>query len=160
MPLRHMPTVVGVACLMTLAVPGAVRAQDNYFRTLSPAAIADLIASARPDTPVPLAIANRTVTVFRAGILGRGTAERAEAAGALLHSIAADGQRHTVSREALGAAAVISVDGRGVFAIVPADGSELLGESVESKAAAAVERLQLALDELAEARRPQVLVWG
>ena len=160
MVFRHLRTAAAVIGLLTVAVPGAVRAQDNYFRTLSPAAIADLVASARPDTPVPLTIANRTVTVFRAGILGRGTAERAEAAGALLHSIAADGQRHTVSREALGAAAVISVDGRGVFAIVPADASELLGESVESKAAAAVERLQQALDELAEARRPQVLVWG
>jgi small-conductance mechanosensitive channel len=160
MGFRHLRTAAAVIGLLTVAETGVVRAQDNYFRTLTPAAIADLIASARPDTPVPLTIANRTVTVFRAGILGRGSAERAAAAGALLHSIATDGQRHIVSREALGAAAVISVDGRGVFAIVPADASELLGESVESKAAGAVERLQQALDELAEARRPRVLVWG
>src|SRR5687768_1593153 len=57
MGFRHLRTAAAVIGLLTVAETGVVRAQDNYFRTLSPAAIADLIASARPDTPVPLTIA-------------------------------------------------------------------------------------------------------
>lgn len=159
MPLQHTPAAVSLACLMTLAVPGAVRAQD-YLRGLSPEAIADLIASAQPDTPVPLTVANRTVTELRAGIVGRSSTDRVAAAGALIQAIAADGRHHVASSRELATAAVISVDGRDVFVIMPADANELVSESVAGKAAAAVTRLQLGLDELAEARRPQLLLWG
>jgi len=158
MPVRHRLSALGVACLMTLA-PASARAQD-YLRGLSPEAIANLIASAQPDTPVPLTVANRTITELRAGILGRSSTDRAAAAAALITAIAADGQRHVATSRELATAAVISVDGRDMFAIVPADTNELLGESVAGKSAAAVNRLQLALDELAESRRPQLLLWG
>src|SRR5688572_17037610 len=158
MPLRHKLSALGVACLMTLA-PAPARAQD-YLRGLSPEAIANLIASAQPDTPVPLTVANRTITELRAGILGRSSTDRAAAAAALITAIAADGQHHLATSRELATAAVISVDGRDVFAIMPADANELVSESVASKAATAVTRLQLALDELAESRRPQLLLWG
>jgi small-conductance mechanosensitive channel len=160
MPLQ--PTLaisLAVACFITLAAPAPARAQD-YLRGLSPEAIADLIASAQPDTPVPLTVANRTITELRAGILGRSSTDRAAAAAALITAMAADGQHHVAASRELATAAVISVDGRDVFAIMPADANELVSESVAGKAAAAVTRLQLALDELAESRRPQLLLWG
>ena len=150
---------IAVASFITLVAPAPARAQD-YLRGLSPEAIANLIASAQPDRPVPLMVANRTITELRAGILGRSSTDRAAAAAALITSIAADGQRHVATSRELATAAVISVDGRDVFAIMPADANELVSESVTSKAAAAVTRLQLALDELAESRRPQLLLWG
>ena len=160
MPLRRTSAIsLAIACFITLAAPVAAQAQD-YLRGLSPEAIANLIASAQPDTPVPLTVANRTITELRAGILGRSSADRAAAAAALITAIAADGQHHVASSRELATAAVISVDGRDVFAIVPADANELVSESVAGKAAAAVTRLQLALDELAESRRPQLLLWG
>src|SRR5688572_7707939 len=160
MPLRRISAIsIAVACLITPAAPAPAQAQD-YLRGLSPESIANLIASAQPDTPVPLTVANRTITELRAGILGRSSTDRAAAAAALITTIAADGQRHVATSRELATAAVISIDGRDVFAIMPADANELVSESVTSKAAAAVTRLQLALDELAESRRPQLLLWG
>ncbi|MGH9221615.1 MAG: mechanosensitive ion channel family protein [Vicinamibacterales bacterium] len=160
MPLRRTSAIsIAVFCFITLGAPIPARAQD-YLRSLSPEAIANLIASAQPDTPVPLTVANRTITELRAGILGRSSTDRAAAAAALITTIAADGQRHVATSRELATAAVISVDGRDVFAIMPADANELVSELVAAKAATAVTRLQLALDELAESRRPQLLLWG
>ncbi len=159
MQLRHSPAAV-VLCLIALAVPAVVRAQSDYFRNLSPEAIENLIASARPDTPVVLTIANRPITELRAGILGRSSTDRVDAARAVIESMAADGRRLTVATRALGTAAVISIDGRDVFAILPTDVNELQGETAAGKAAAVVERLQLALNELGEASRPYVLLWA
>jgi small-conductance mechanosensitive channel len=50
--------------------------------------------------------------------------------------------------------AVVAVGGRNIFVIVPADVDELAGETLEQKAATAVSRLQVAVDEEVELRTP------
>jgi small-conductance mechanosensitive channel len=159
MHLRH--TAARLSCLLALLVlPADARAQANYFRNLTPEAIANLLATSRQDTPIPLTVANRTITVLRASILGRSTRERADAAHQLIETLSRDGQAHPVASYEVGPAAVITLDDLDLFAILPGDAHELLGETVAGKTAETVGRLQQALDEIAEARRPQVLLWG
>ena len=161
MRVPHALAAAGLVWLITaVVVPGAVRAQGGAFQGLSPEAIDDLIASARPDVPATLTFANREITVLRAATVGRTPAERVYAIRALVAELAADGRHLDVTRRALGAASVISAGGRDVFAIVPADTDPLLGETVEAKAEVVVARLRQALDETAEATRPQVLLWA
>ncbi len=154
------PATAAFLCLVCLAVPVATRAQDTSLRNLSAQAAEAVIATTRPDTPVPVIVANRTVTVLRASILGRSSAERANGAILSVQAAADDGQSHTAGSRQVGPAAIITVDGLDLFAIVPADVDDLIGENITSKVAGTVARLQQTLDELAEARRPQLLLWG
>jgi small-conductance mechanosensitive channel len=151
--------VIAFACA-ALAAPAALLGQDSYLQRLSPEAIDDLIASARPDTPATVTVANRRVAVLRASILDRSAASRAAAIGEILAGLTADAPQLTASSRAVASGVVISVGERDVFAILPADADPLLGETVASKAAVAVAQLQLALDEIAESRRPQVILWA
>ena len=128
--------------------------------TLTAETVANLIESARPDTPAVLKIANREVVVLRASILGRSAAERVQVIRAsVLDHVDETGSVEVTSRP-LGGAAVISVGGRDAFAILPVDTDELSGETVEEKAALVVGRLQGALAEVVEARRPGQLAWA
>jgi small-conductance mechanosensitive channel len=142
------------------AAPVAALAQDNYLERLSPQAIEDLIASARPDTPAPVVVANRQIAVLRASILDRSAATRAAAVREIVAGLTADGTNLTASTRAAGTAAVISAGARDLFAILPADADPLLGETVASNAATAVAQLQVALDEIAESRRPRLMLWA
>ncbi len=146
--------------LIASFAPAGVEAQESYLRSLTPDAIDELIASTRPDTPAELTIANRPITVLRANVLNRAPADRAAAAAEVLSRLSADGRRVAVSSRELGSATVISAGDRDVLALVPLDADQLIGETVAAKAAATVQRLQQALDEISEAQRPRVLVWG
>src|SRR5262249_23711610 len=55
-------------------------------------------------------------------------------------------------------AVLFSVNGRGVFALVPADVDTLAGETMETKSAAALAHMQQALDEVGELEAPGVLM--
>jgi small-conductance mechanosensitive channel len=119
-----------------------------------------LIATARPDAPAALTVANREIVVLRASILGRSSVERAQVIRATVLDHLDETGSTDVSSRPLGAATIISVGGRDAFAILPADTDELAGETVEAKAALAVSRLEAALAEVMEARRPAQLAWG
>jgi small-conductance mechanosensitive channel len=154
-----------VALVIVTAMPLAIHAQapatpPSMVESLSPEAIDAIIAGAHVDAPATLTVANRTIVVLHASVLGRSAAGRVNAAGGALDDITGDGGEYRAESRQVRAAALISVNGRDVLAIVPADVDALLGETVESKAAAAVARLQQALDEIAEARRPGLLVRG
>ena len=160
MPKRHILAAAAGFCLIASALSGRLLAQGSYLQSLSPEAVESLIASTRPDAPSTVTVANRPITVVRAVVLNRSAAERAAASQALVNTITKDGNEFPVTSRMLGAAAVISVGGHDVLAIVPLDADGLVGESIEAKAAAAVANLQTAIAELAEARHPQMMFWA
>ena len=63
-----------------------------------------------------------------------------------------------VASSVIGAARVITVDNRSVFAILPQDVDLIAGETTDSKAAETVARLQIAFDEAVELRNPSRLM--
>ena len=133
--------------------PGGVRA-------LSPDAIANIIAGARPDVPATLTVANREILVLRASVLNRSSVDRVAAAQRLIAQTIESGNPIQVSSHAVGPGMLVTLDGSDTFAIVPADVDELVGETLASKTEAAVSRLQQAIDETREARQPAVLLRG
>ena len=139
----------------------AVLAQTlQSLQATSPALITEIVTSARPDVPVTLTLANRDIVQLRASVLGRSSAERAQAAALLLHQIAAEAESPQVALRPAGGASVVTVSGRDVFVILPADVDQLSGETLDSKGQATVARLQQALDEMAEANSPRRLLDG
>ena len=155
------------ALALSLVAPSALHAQASTpvaaaitVQGLSPEAIDSIIAGARPDDPATLTVANRDIVVLRAALLGRSSAARARAAAQALDDATRDAQSFEVSSRPVRGAAIISVNGRDILAIVPADVDQLLGETVEAKAGSAVPLLRQALAETQEASRPSVLLWA
>ena len=122
--------------------------------------VASLIATARPDQPVALRLANREITVFRASLVGRSSADRVLAAETLLNAFAVAGGPARADLRFVDSAAVFSVDGRDAFVMIPADVDELAGETLDSDARLALSRLQVALDEVREGESVRSLTWG
>ena len=115
----------------------------------------EAVISAEPSGEAfPLTFFNRPITVLRARVLGRGPAERGASARRTLDDLVARGVTRPVETRLLGSAAIITIGGRGVLALTPADVDELSGESVPQAAAQAAVRLQQALAEADEARTP------
>jgi small-conductance mechanosensitive channel len=134
--------------------------QAGGLKSLPPEVLKDIVASARPDTPATLTLMNRPIVVFRVSVLNRSAADRAAAAKQLLTALAAQNRPLQVASYELAGAALITVDGRDVIAMVPADSDALLGETLPGNAQETVRRLQEALDESLEASRPRVLLVG
>ncbi len=159
MPLHHPWRIAAIVVCVATAI-GVASAQENVLRSLSPAAVEDLLASSSADTPAPLLVANRAVVTFRSTVIGRSAADRAAAAREVIMGLAENAARLEVTSRPLSTAAVISVGGRDVFAILPKDVDELRGETVEGLTSQTVERLQRSLDEIVEGRQPWVMVWA
>ncbi|HEX5214482.1 MAG TPA: mechanosensitive ion channel domain-containing protein [Vicinamibacterales bacterium] len=102
-----------------------------------------------------LTYANRPIIKFRASVGGRAPADRVAAARQVLDRIVEGGIISPVETTAVGPAMALTVGGFTVFFILPADIDPLAGETLSSAAAGAATRLQEALNEVAEARRPQ-----
>jgi small-conductance mechanosensitive channel len=156
--LRRFIATTAVIALITSIAPAA--AQESFLASLSPSAIDDLIASARPDAPVALKVANRTIATFRATVLGRSSADRAAAAQELIEAMTADGTRIAVTSRFLASASVVTVGGRDSFVILPQDVDALRSETVDGNTAAAVAALRQSIEEIAETRQPQVMLWA
>ncbi len=159
---RTTPTWRAAAIVAALAACGwlssGVAAQEP--QPTASAVIDEIIASARPDVPVTLTLANRDIVQLRASILGRSSTDRVQTAGSLLRQIAGDEEAVQVGLRPVGSATFVTVSGRDVFVILPADVDELSGETLDSKAQATVAHLQQAFDELAEASSPRRLLWS
>ncbi len=104
-----------------------------------------------------LRLFNRDIVTFRAAIVPRDPAERAEGAERVLNRLLDDGITGPVSARPLLGAAVITVAGRDVFALVPDDVDEASEEDLTALTAATIARLDVALREGEEARAPSRL---
>jgi small-conductance mechanosensitive channel len=122
--------------------------------------LAAIVASARPDAPVMLTLANRDIVVMRASVLGRTSTDRATTAQLVVGQIVDQGGPARATMRPVDAALMFAVDGHDVFAILPADVDELAGETLEAKGQATLSRLQQALDEMTEAESPRALMRG
>src|SRR5262245_42243505 len=151
--------VVSAFALAASVVPPAIAQVTTPAPQPQPATwVAAIIASARPDLPATLTLANRDIVVLRASVLGRTSVDRANAASQLLRQIALDGGAARATMAPVDEAVLFSVDGRGVLALVPADVDTLAGETMETKSAAALAHMQQALDEMRELESPGVLL--
>jgi small-conductance mechanosensitive channel len=125
------------------------------------AAIASAAASARTsDPPATLSFANRPIVELRATIMSRTPAARVETAEHTLKAITSAKPDAAVTTMATDQGTLISVDNRPVIVVFDADADALAGESMSSKAADAVGKLNVALREAAELRRPADLLRG
>src|SRR5688572_27604117 len=109
-------------------------------------------------SPETLAFANRPIVQLRAVILGRTPGDRAAAALQALDRLAEEGITGPVRARAVGPAMSIDLAGRRIIAIFPADVDALAGETPAAVAEAAARRLDTAVNEVAELRRPQQLL--
>jgi small-conductance mechanosensitive channel len=110
--------------------------------------------------PAALVYSNRPITEFRASLLARTPADRVAAAESTLRTIVAAGPSGPVVARLVEGVMVVAVGSQNAFVIVPADVDELAGDTLEAKAAAAVTRLQTAVDEEVELRTPARLAWS
>jgi small-conductance mechanosensitive channel len=101
-----------------------------------------------------LRIGNRPVMTFRAEFLTRSPAERAEAAERRLAAVIAEGATPTVSQRSVLDLIVITVGGKDVFTVTPADADELAGETHVHVAVRTTAQLAQALREAIELRQP------
>ena len=125
------------------------------------AAITSAAASAQTsDPPATLSYANRPIVELRATIMSRPPAARVEAAERALNAIASEKPDAAVTTTATDRGVLISVDARPVVAVFQADADPLAGESMSVKANEAVTKLNVALREAAELRRPAELLRG
>jgi small-conductance mechanosensitive channel len=120
--------------------------------------LSQVIASATAGEPAILRFNNRPVTVLRATILSRAPAERAAVAAEILETLVQNARPGPVMARPLQGLMIVSVGSRDVFGILPHDVDQLAGETLESKAAETVSRLQQALDEAVELRTPRRLL--
>jgi small-conductance mechanosensitive channel len=110
--------------------------------------------------PVTFSYANRPIVQLRAALLGRGPTERVLAARVVLDRIVSEGVTGPVTSRQIDTLITMSVGGHFVFTIMPADVDTLAGETQAATAALAASRLQTALNEVAELRRPRQLIVG
>jgi small-conductance mechanosensitive channel len=143
-----------------LAVAVSVRVSAQTASTQLLGSFTQLVATARPDVPATLTIANRDIVILRASVLNRSSRDRVDSARLLLDQIAAEGGPIRVSPQLLEGAVFILVNNHVAFAITPADVDELAGETLTDKATTTVARLQQALNEKVEARSPRLMLEG
>ena len=101
---------------------------------------------------------NRPIVLFKANVLGRSPMERAAGASRALDDLVAQGVTGPIDSQLFEGGALISVGSRVVLALTTADVDNLSGETIQGASALAVARLQIALEEAAEARRLRTLL--
>jgi small-conductance mechanosensitive channel len=104
-----------------------------------------------------LRFSNRAIVTFRATIVPRDPAERVDGALRALNRLADDGVTGPVSVRPVLGAAVITVAGRDVFALVRADVDDATDEDLPHLTSDVTSRVDVALREAAEARTPSRL---
>jgi hypothetical protein len=112
-------------------------------------------ANVQAGPPAMFTYADRPIVELRASILGRPPAERVATAQAELERLVEAGGTGPVESRPVGDLIAITVGGRGILVIAPADVDTLAGETHAGTAALAVSRLQTALDEVNELNRPR-----
>ncbi|HET9272357.1 MAG TPA: hypothetical protein VFO31_29470, partial [Vicinamibacterales bacterium] len=122
------------------------------------AQVVTAVVDAEPSSQTAsLTFASRPIVTFRARVLGRLPAERAETARRALDDLVAQGVTRPITSRPFGGGIIISVGPRGVLALTTPDLDELAGETLTGVASEAMARLRQALDEAVEARTPALM---
>ena len=145
--------MAGLTTLSTVAAQGVPSSQPSSLESA-------IVEDATKAPPATLIYANRPIFQFRASVLGRTPADRAVAVRQVLDRLVDGGAIARVEILPMGSVTTIAVGGFNIFAIVPADIDALAGETMTDSAAQAGSRLQVALDEVMEARRPRQLLYS
>jgi small-conductance mechanosensitive channel len=128
-------------------------------RTVLDAAVAAAaVEQATVGPPATLTYANRPIVQLRSSLLGRPPDERVAAGRVTLDRLVEAGVTGPIQTRAVGSVVSLEVAGRRIVAIMPSDVDTLAGETPADIAAAAAQRLGVALNEVAELRRPRQLL--
>jgi small-conductance mechanosensitive channel len=142
--------------LATAGSPAAAQNVPSRSETAVDAAVvAAAIEQAVVGPPVTLTFANRPIVQLRASLLGRPAEERVAAGRATLDRLADAGVTGPIETRQLGRVTSLDVAGRRIVALLPSDVDVLAGETPAGVAASAAQRLQVALSEVEELRRPR-----
>ncbi len=149
--------VLAVACVAVTPRPAAQTPspsqpdpQGNLTATIAMAAERAEIA----EQPATLVFTNRPVMVFRATVMARPPSARAAAAKELLNGLVETTPQGRVIIRQYEQGILVAIADRPVFVVFAADVDPLAGETMESKAAEAAGRLQIAFSEAVELRTP------
>ena len=112
------------------------------------------------EPPATLVFTNRPVMVFRATVMARPPSARAAAGVELLNGLVETTPQGRVVIRQYEQGTLVAIDDRPVFVVFAADVDPLAGETMESKAAEAAGRLQLAFSEAVELRTPGRLLYS
>jgi len=145
--------------VLCLVLAGGVAPSAQAPSAPPPQTLTSALLSATPSKEIAtFSYANRPIVLLRASVLGRSPAERAAGAKRALDDLVAQGITGPVAVQPLESAALVSVGSRVVLGLTAADVDDLSGESIEGVSAQIVARLQIALEEAAEARRVRTLL--
>jgi small-conductance mechanosensitive channel len=146
--------------LVTVGSPAAAQnVPSPSERAASDAAVAAAaVEQATVGPPATLTFANRPIVQLRASLLGRPPDERVAAGRATLDRLADAGVTGPIETRQLGLVTSLDVAGHRVVALMPSDVDVLAGETPASAAASAAQRLQVALSEVEELRRPRLIL--
>ena len=120
--------------------------------------VAALLTATPSSEPFTFTYVNRPIVLFKANVLGRSPMERASGASRALDDLVAQGVTGPIDSQLFEGGALISVGSRVVLALTTADVDNLSGETIQGASNLAVARLQIALEEAAEARRLRTLL--
>jgi small-conductance mechanosensitive channel len=112
----------------------------------------------RAAEPAVVTYFNRPIVTLRAAVGGRSPQERATAVVRLLDDLVDRGITGPVTARSVEGGSLLYVESGLVLGLSAVDADELVGETPAGIAAAAVARLQIALDEAAEARQVRTLL--
>jgi small-conductance mechanosensitive channel len=116
-----------------------------------------ILSAEASGAPFTLSFFNRPIATFRARVLGREPADRAAAAEQVLDALVANHVRGPVRAAPLEGAFLITVGGRTVFALTPADADELSADDLGESARTAAVQLEHAIGEAYDAQSPQLI---
>jgi small-conductance mechanosensitive channel len=149
----------GLAVLVVASAPAF--AQPGGAGTAPPV---PAVSSARPAAevaaPADVVVANRTIATLRGLLFQNPPAERARVARDRIEAALERGRDFTVAVREDTAGRLLTIGGRGMFVLVPADVDEAAGETLDQAAAAAGRRLELAVREARERRSLPDLLKG
>jgi small-conductance mechanosensitive channel len=146
--------LIAAAAIAACVLPAAAQTPP----ATSPALDAGTFAFERTSETASVTFFNRRIAVLRARVLGRSPAERSAGVVRLLDGLVEDRQTFPVEQRTVSGGRMISVAGRSVLLLTPADVDDLAGETLDAAAGATTANLRLALAEADEASAPGKLL--
>ncbi len=114
---------------------------------LAAGAAAETAPEPAAETPAPVVVGGREITVLRSRVLGYTPHERAASAAVRIRAILDEGGKGVVSIRDVPEGKLLELDGKGVLALVPGDTDKLAEETLEADAGRAKAALALVASE-------------